>query len=64
MTLLEDVRIEFNNGTLDVYQNGQHLVHQPFNSSTEDRKPFVDQAEAMTWLEAHYRAFFVQPTAE
>ena len=63
MTLLEDVRVEFNGGSLDVYQNGQHLVHQPYNSATEDRKPFVDQAEAMAWLETHYTNFFVQEEA-
>lgn len=63
MTLLEDVRVEFAGGKLDVYQNGSHVVSQPYNSSTDDRAPFASQEEAMGWLETHYPNFYQQPEA-
>jgi hypothetical protein len=61
MTLLEDVKVEFIAGKLDVYQNGSHVVSQPFNSSTESRAPFASEEEALAWLEAHYPGFYQQP---
>ena len=63
MNLLSDVTVNFNNGTLDVHQNGNHLVSQPYNSATDERLPFVSREEAMTWLETHYANFFEQPAA-
>lgn len=52
MKLKEYISYKFNTGVLDVYDRGEHILHQPFNS--ESGAPFRDVDAALAWLLNNY----------
>lgn len=57
MKLKEFISYTFANGRLDVYDHGNHIVSQPFNSDTGDQFRDVDQA--LGWLAKYYPHLYV-----
>ena len=43
----------YNNGVLDVFDNDQHVIHQPYRpTSTGEQPAWTDEAEAMAYWES------------
>jgi len=56
MKIKEYISYTFERGVLDVYERGQHIIHQPFNS--ESGAPFRDVDAALAWLLHNYSDLF------
>ena len=60
----------YNNGRLDVYHGEQHVIHQPFQPSSDgSQELWPDEATALAWwdsMKASYELQFntTEPTGE
>jgi hypothetical protein len=54
--LKEYITYSYTNGTLDVYDHAQHVVHQAFNS--DNGLSFRDVDAALAWLRTYFPEFF------
>lgn len=46
-------RILYNNGRLDVYHEENHVIHQPFQPSSDgSQELFLDEAAALAWWDS------------
>ncbi len=54
----------FQNGCLDVYKEGEHILHQPFKAGPYGQEAWKDEADALAWWESEKDNFIVKETEE
>jgi len=56
------ITTNFNNGTLEVYKNGQCIISQPFKPTSTGQQPnWENEAEALEWWNSIKEPYEYEP---